>query len=131
MNEAKGYAVFFFPQALEALGDAIKPYLQDGPGEPHVLCAEIDTAGAMIEMTLEGRTPEGKPLSLELMVPTGMVRMIVSAHSDAVFGFTPRLAASTESLLPPLGPTATPAQASPEALPHDATAAASRQQEKD
>ncbi|MCI4569001.1 hypothetical protein [Lysobacter sp. CFH 32150] len=110
MNEANGYAVFFFPQALEALGDAIKPYLQEGPGEPHVLCAEIDTAGALIEMTLAGRTPEGKPVALQLMVPTGMVRMIVSAHSDAVFGFTPRIAT-------------TPAQALPEALPHDATTA--------
>ena len=126
MNEANGYAVFFFPQALEALGDAIKPYLQHEPGEPHVLCAEIDTAGALIEMTLEGRARDGKPVALQLMVPTGMVRMIVSAHSDAVFGFTPRLTAPPESLLPPLGPTATPAQAPPEALPHDATPAESQ-----
>ena len=114
MNEAKGYAVFFFPQALEALGNAIKPYLQDEPGEPHVLCAEIDTAGALIEMTLEGRARDGKPFALELMVPTGMVRMIVSAHSDAVFGFTPRVAT-------------TPTQAPPEALPHDATTASQPQ----
>lgn len=121
MNEAAGYAVFFFPQALEALGDAIKPYLQDGPGEPHVLCAEIDTAGALIEMTLEGRAPDGKPIALQLMVPTGMVRMIVSAHSDAAFGFTPRIATPAD-LLPPVGPTARPAQAPPEALPHGATA---------
>ena len=130
MHEAAGYAVFLFPPALEALGDAIKPYLQSGPGEPHVLCTEIDTAGALIEMTLEGRTPEGKPVSLELMVPTGMVRMIVSAHSDAVFGFTPRMTAPPEAL-PPLGPTAAPAQAPSEALPHDATASAVRQQDKD
>ena len=34
MNDANGYAVFFFPQALEALGEAIKPYLQDGSGRP-------------------------------------------------------------------------------------------------
>ena len=121
MNEANGYAVFFFPQALEALGDAIKPYLQDGPGEPHVLCTEIDTAGALIEMTLAGRTPEGKAVALQLMVPTGMVRMIVSAHSDAAFGFMPRIAAP-EELLPPVGPTATPAQAPPEALPHETAA---------
>ena len=31
MNASEGYAVFFFPQALEALGDAIKPYLREGP----------------------------------------------------------------------------------------------------
>ena len=82
MNESNGYAVFFFPQALEVLGDAIKPYLQDGPAGAHVLCNEIDTGGALIEMTLRGRTADGKELALELMVPSSMVRMMVSTHSD-------------------------------------------------
>ncbi|MEG3792210.1 hypothetical protein V1318_18990 [Lysobacter sp. CCNWLW3] len=90
MEESRGYAVFLFPQALEALGEAIKPYLLDGPAGPHVLCREIDTAGALIEMTLEMQTSEGRPVSLELMVPTSMVRMIVSARSDGAFGFGPR-----------------------------------------
>ncbi|MFT4179512.1 MAG: hypothetical protein QM612_08630 [Thermomonas sp.] len=91
MNDAAGYAVFFFPQALDALGGAIKPYLQDGPAGPHVSCVEVDTAGAFIEMTLEGRTPEGREVQLELMVPSNMVRMIVSARSDtAAFGFRDR-----------------------------------------
>ncbi|WP_411834473.1 hypothetical protein [Pseudoxanthomonas mexicana] len=90
MNGSEGYAVFFFPQALEALGEAIKPYLAQGPGEPHVLCREIDTAGALIEMTLEGQTPEGRTVQIELMVPGQMVRMIVSARSDGAFGFGPR-----------------------------------------
>ena len=91
MNESAGYAVFFFPPALEALGDAIKPYLQDGPAGPHVPCREVDTGGAFIEMTLEGRTADGRAIALELMVPGNMVRMIVSARSDGTFGFQPRL----------------------------------------
>ena len=89
MNGTDGYAVFFFPQALEALGEAIKPYLMPGP-EPWVLCNEIDTGGALIEMTLQGQNKDGKPVQIELMVPSGMVRMIVSAHSDGVFGFGPQ-----------------------------------------
>ena len=91
MNESNGYAVFFFPQALEALGEAIKPYLQEGAAGAHVLCNEIDTGGALVEMTLRGRDSEGKELALELMVPTGMVRMVVSTHSDGSFGFGPRV----------------------------------------
>ena len=87
MNESAGYAVFFFAPALEALGDAIKPYLQDGPAGPHVPCRAVDTAGAFIEMTLEGRTADGREVALELMVPGNMVRMIVSARSDGEFGF--------------------------------------------
>ena len=93
MNDLNGYAVFFFPQALEALGDAIKPYLQEGKAGPHLLCREIDTGGALVEMTLDGRTPNGQQVDLELMVPTSMVRMIVSARGEEAFGFGPRTAA--------------------------------------
>lgn len=92
MNGTQGFAVFFFPQALEALGEAIKPYLMPG-AEPWVLCNEIDTAGALIEMTLRGKNAEGHPVDIELMVPSGMVRMIVSAHSDGSFGFAPQTGA--------------------------------------
>lgn len=87
MNDHNGYAVFFFPQALEALGDAIRPFLLDGPAGPHIACTEVDTGGAFIEMTVEGRTNEGKPVAVELMVPSGMVRMIVSTQFEAAFGF--------------------------------------------
>ena len=90
MNESNGYAVFFFPQALEALGEAVKPYLSDSPAGPHIVCKEIDTGGALIEMTLQGVTAEGREVQLELMVPGSMVRMIVSSQSDGSFGFGPR-----------------------------------------
>ena len=94
MNESNGYAVFFFPQALEALGEAVKPYLSDSPAGPHIVCKEIDTGGALIEMTLQGVTAEGKTVQLELMVPGSMVRMIVSSQSDGSFGFGPRITPS-------------------------------------
>ncbi len=98
----QGYAVFLYPQALEILGEAIRPYLHDGPHGPHVLCSAIDTGGALIEMTLQGRTGDGQAVEIELMIPSNMVRMIVSARSDGAFGFGPRVY---------------PAQASPTSLP--------------
>jgi len=110
MNESNGYAVFFFPQALEALGDAIKPYLQDSPAGPHLVCKEIDTGGALLEMTLEGMTGDGRAVQLELMVPGSMVRMIVSSQSDGSFGFGPRVATVPVPALLPAGPAAEPAQ---------------------
>jgi hypothetical protein len=94
MNGHDGYAVFFFPQALEALGDAIKPYLTDQADGPHLFCKEIDTGGAFTEMTLVGKSPEGHEVHVELMVPGSMIRMIVSAQSEAVFGFGPRVSAT-------------------------------------
>ncbi len=98
MTASNGYAVFFFPPALEALGDAIKPYLQDSPSGPHVLCNEIDTGGALLEMTIQGVTRDGGSVMLDLMVPTSMVRMIVSSQNDASFGFGPRVAEAMVSM---------------------------------
>lgn len=92
MTDFNGYAVFFFPQALEALGGALKPYLQEGAGEPHVLCREIDAGGPLIQLTMDGRTTSGEHIDLQLMLPTNMIRMIVSARSDPAFGFGPRTA---------------------------------------
>lgn len=110
MNESPGFAVFFFPPALEALGEAIKPYLQDGPAGPHVPCREVDTAGAFIELTLEGRDDAGREVALELMVPGSMVRMIVSARSDGDFGFYNRSKPAPAMIEPGL-PAAAPAAA--------------------
>lgn len=107
MEDSNGYAVFFFPQAVEALGEAIKPYLQDGPAGEHVMCREIDTGGALVEMTLDGRTEDGRQVALELMVPTSMVRMIVSARADGTFGFGPRVRV-VESVASALPTTAAP-----------------------
>lgn len=90
MNDSRGYAVFFFPQAIEALGGALKPYLQGEEGAEFVSCREIDTGGAFIKMILDGRTPGGDAVELELMVPAAMVRMVVSARSEEAFGFGPR-----------------------------------------
>lgn len=98
MSASNGYAVFFFPPALEALGEAIKPYLHDGPVGPHVLCNEIDSGGSLLGMTIRGVTPTGSSIVLELMVPASMVRMIVSSQSDADFGFGPRITQVVDSL---------------------------------
>ncbi len=121
MAESSGFAVFFFPQALEALGDGIKPYLQLGPAGPFVPCREVDTGGAFVEMTLEGRAPDGRTVELELMVPGNMVRMIVSARADAEFGFYDRaksVAAGIKETVEP-APDAPPADVGgqPPALP--------------
>ena len=135
MNDSAGYAVFFFPPALEALGDAIKPYLQDGPAGVHVPCSEIDTGGTFIEMTLQGRSNDGRDIALELMVPGNMVRMIVSARSDAEFGFYDRsripqvlvepglsVGVASPATVPPAEPPETPGT-SPGAAPETKPAA--------
>jgi len=102
MSDFNGYAVFLFPNAIEALGDAIKPYLQDSPGGPHILCVDVDLGGALTQLTLEGRTTDGRHLDLELMFPTNMVRMVISARTDPAFGFGPRTAVAPAAAEPPV-----------------------------
>src|SRR5690606_36812722 len=120
MNDSNGYAVFFFPQALEALGEAIKPYLQESPAGAHVLCNAIDTGGALLEMTLHGRDSQVRDIALELMVRTSMVRLIVSTRRHETFGFGPHAAARPEPVVATTGApetAAVPATLSPEAPP--------------
>ena len=120
MVEMSGYAVYLFPGAMETLGDAIKPYLVDGPGGPHLVCTEVDTGGALVEMTILAQDRDGRRVDLELMVPVNMVKMIVTTRSEEAFGFGPRAETSLPTL-PPVGPTGAPADAPTEALPHTAT----------
>jgi hypothetical protein len=88
MGESQFYAVFLYPQAHDALGDLLKPYLAEGPNGQHIICSEIDTGGAFCELTLHGKNQDGKIIEIELMIPTAMIRLIVSMHNDeGSFGF--------------------------------------------
>ncbi len=125
VNDSEGYAVFFFPQALEALGEAIKPYLVEGAAGAHVMCSQIDTSGSLVEMTLHGSTQVGKAIEVELMVPSAMIRMIVSMRSDDAFGFGPRIA-EPRMVLPVVGPTASPPKAKTDAVMPEAAVASAK-----
>ena len=88
MNGNEGYAVFFFPPALEALGEAIKPYLSQGANGPHIVCTELDTGGALCEMCVEFKNAEGALVKSEVMVPIGMIRLVLSIGGiEDRFGF--------------------------------------------
>lgn len=128
MSDAN-YAVLLFPQALEALGEAIKPYLSNGPLGPHIQCNEIDTAGTFVEMRFQG-TSEGQSVTLELMLPAQMIRMIASMRGESEIGFrhpesvvsvaaTPPVPVVAAAVAPtaPQVPAASPVTKSPTAKP--------------
>ena len=87
MPDSPNYAVFLFPQALEALGDPIKPYVREAPLGPHIVCTEIDASGPFFGMTLAGQGAQGQPLSLEIMLPSSMVKLVMSMHGEHEIGF--------------------------------------------
>jgi len=88
MSETRTYAVYFHAQALEVLGEAFKHYLIESPEGLHVLCREIDTSGAFCQLSLVGSTPNAKPLDVEAMIPSGMIRLVISVSGNEIdFGF--------------------------------------------
>lgn len=88
MTEPARYAVFLFPSALESFGDAVKPYLTDGPFGAHVRCTRIDAGGALFQMYVSAPDVSGKAIEYEIMIPTGMVRLVLSTTDEGDFGFT-------------------------------------------
>lgn len=117
MTDRAGYAVFFFEQAIEILGDAIQPYLSESPAGQCLHCLHVDTGGALVQCTLDARATTGQDGEMQLMFPVSMVRLIASARIEDGFGFGPRRREPEETGLPVLGPTATPARAPSESLP--------------
>lgn len=83
-QSAPYYAVFFFAPALEALGQAIQPYLSEGPAGPYLLCHEIDTGGQFVELSIRGQDPKGKQAEVKLLIPSQMIRLIASVESEGM-----------------------------------------------
>ena len=90
MDEALSYAVFLFPQAIEVLGDAIKPYLSEGPTGAHIVCTSVDASGGFFEVSVPGRDREGNDVVAQLMLPNAFIKFVVSLHNDQSFGFSVR-----------------------------------------
>jgi hypothetical protein len=88
MSEDTKYAVYFHANALEAIGEVINPFVTQGPNGPFILCTDLDTGGALAEMTVEGRNADGKKVETEIMVPIGMIKLVLSVGGDGgTFGF--------------------------------------------
>ena len=88
MSDDIQYAVYLHDSALEALGEAIKPFMTQGPTGPHFVCTELDTGGALCEMSVETTTGDGIRQRTQVMFPVAMIRLVLSlgALADG-FGF--------------------------------------------
>jgi hypothetical protein len=90
MSDDVQYAVYLHDNALEALGEAMKPYLTPGPHGAHIVCTELDTGGALCEMRVTTRNGDGVEQHTEVMIPVAMVKLVLSVGGVADgFGFQP------------------------------------------
>lgn len=83
------YAVLLFPQAVEALGDAIAPYLRSERFGPHLIGKRINSTGPYFELAFDGQNADGQPVEIQMMLPHGFIRMVFSVHGEGRFGFEP------------------------------------------
>jgi hypothetical protein len=87
MSDTQLYAVFLFPQAVEAAGEVLKPHLREGPAGTHIVCRQVDTGGTWFQMLIPGQAPNGHEVELEVMIPHGYVRVVMSVRDDPEIGF--------------------------------------------
>lgn len=84
-----GHTVLLFPQAVETLGEAIAAHVGDGPLGPHIVCRQINASGAFFEMVFDATDAQGHPVEIEVMVPHGFIRMVMSVREEGRIGFGP------------------------------------------
>ena len=87
MSDAPKHAVYLFPQALETLGEAVTPFLQEGPHGQHFLCEEIDSGGSLFGMTITTKSAEGALAEIEILIPSAMVRLVLSTQPELDIGY--------------------------------------------
>jgi hypothetical protein len=81
------HTVLLFPQAVETLGEALSAYVAGGPLGPHIVCRQVNASGAFFEMIFDGKDEAGKPVEIEVMVPHGFIRMVLSIREEGGIGF--------------------------------------------
>lgn len=86
-NENPSVAVLLFPQAVEAIGGALGGHIRDGDLGPHILCRQVNANGPYFEMLFDGQDAAGRSVEMEVMVPHGYIRLVMSVRGEDSFGF--------------------------------------------
>lgn len=80
-------AVLLFPQAVEAIGGALGAHIRDGDLGPHILCQQVNSNGPYFEMIFDAQDASGRPVEMQVMVPHGYIRLVMSVRGEDSFGF--------------------------------------------
>lgn len=86
-NESSSVAVLLFPQAVEAIAGALGGHIREGDFGPHILCRQVNSNGPYFEMLFDGQDASGRPVEMEVMLPHGYIRMVMSVRGEDSFGF--------------------------------------------
>ena len=84
------YGVLLFEHAWEALGDALKPYQQEGPIGKYLYCKDLHYDGHFMKMTFIAEQVDNRiDCTMHTSIPTSFVRFIAEAadRDRAPIGF--------------------------------------------
>lgn len=109
-NDLPSVAVLLFPQAVEAIAGALGGHIRDGELGPHILCRQVNTNGPYFEMVFDGKDAAGNAVEMQVMVPHGYIRLVMSVRGDDSFGFA-RVRQSTVASVPDVAAPAAPENA--------------------
>lgn len=87
MAHKQTYAVLLFKEALEALGEAIKPFLRTGQFGDFIPCNSVDTNGPLCTLVVDTRVDGPTEMTVELQIPYPMIKLIVGSETEGHAGF--------------------------------------------
>ncbi len=87
MAHKQTYAVMLFKEAVEALGEAIKPFQRTGQFGDFIPCLSVDTNGPLCTLVVDNRSEGANELTVELQIPYPMIKLIVGSEVEGHAGF--------------------------------------------
>ena len=80
--------VLLFDEAIVALGEAIKPYLSEGPIGHFIYCRSATQVGSFMDMVFDASRSGGRiKEDMRVSIPAHFVKFVVSAENDLPIGF--------------------------------------------
>lgn len=82
------YGVLLFENAWEEIGEALKPYQQEGPIGKYLYCREIDLGPAFVTMTFTPKQVGGEiGCKMSISIPSSFVKFVAEGADKAPMGF--------------------------------------------
>lgn len=88
MTKPKIYGVLLTDQAYTEIGEALNPYLSEGPIGKYIYCRHVEQNGSFFDMTFSPRMYEGSHKGEMLIsIPIRFVKFVASGDDSLPPGF--------------------------------------------
>ncbi len=84
------FGVLLFDAGWKELGEALKPYEQNGPIGKYLYCRNFEVNGPFVELTFSPGQVEGRiKEEMTIWIPTGFIKFVTtaSAANEKAIGF--------------------------------------------